>query len=94
MTVAKDAKVQVEFNPARVARYRLLGYEKRLLRDRDFNDDTKDAGEVGAGHSVTVLYEIVPVGPDLAGVDPLRYAPVKKMIKFQETRTKQHPIFQ
>lgn len=77
VTVAKDAKVQVEFNPARVARYRLLGYEKRLLRDRDFNDDTKDAGEVGAGHSVTVLYEIVPVGPDLAGVDPLRYAPVK-----------------
>jgi len=77
VTVAKDAKVQVEFNPARVARYRLLGYEKRLLRDRDFNDDTKDAGEVGAGHSVTVLYEIVPVGPDLAGVDLLRYAPAK-----------------
>ncbi len=77
VTVAKDAKVQVEFNPARVARYRLLGYEKRLLRDRDFNDDTKDAGEVGAGHSVTVLYEIVPVGPDLAGVDPLRYAEKK-----------------
>lgn len=77
VTVAKDAKVQVEFNPARVARYRLLGYEKRLLRDRDFNDDTKDAGEVGAGHSVTVLYEIVPVGPDLAGVDPLRYATAK-----------------
>jgi Ca-activated chloride channel family protein len=74
VTVAKDAKVQVEFNPARVASYRLLGYEKRLLRDRDFNDDTKDAGEVGAGHSVTVLYEIVPVGPNLAGVDPLRYA--------------------
>ncbi len=77
VTVAKDAKVQVEFNPARVARYRLLGYEKRLLRDCDFNDDTKDAGEVGAGHSVTVLYEIVPVGPDLAGVDPLRYSPAK-----------------
>ena len=77
VTVAKDAKVQVEFNPARVARYRLLGYEKRLLRDRDFNDDTQDAGEVGAGHSVTVLYEIVPVGPDLAGVDPLRYAAAK-----------------
>lgn len=73
VTVAKDAKVQVEFNPARVASYRLLGYEKRLLRDRDFNDDTKDAGEVGAGHSVTVLYEIIPAGPNLAGVDPLRY---------------------
>jgi Ca-activated chloride channel family protein len=74
VTVAKDAKIQVEFNPARVSRYRLLGYEKRLLRDRDFNDDTKDAGEVGAGHSVTVLYEIEPVGGTGAGVDPLRYA--------------------
>ena len=77
VTVAKDAKVQVEFNPARVASYRLLGYEKRLLRDRDFNDDTKDAGEVGAGHRVTVLYEIVPTGPNLAGVDPLRYGEKK-----------------
>lgn len=75
VTVAKDAKIQVEFNPARVARYRLLGYEKRLLRDRDFNDDTKDAGEVGAGHSVTVLYEIEPVAGTGAGVDPLRYHP-------------------
>ena len=74
VTVAKDAKIQVEFNPARVSRYRLLGYEKRLLRDRDFNDDTKDAGEVGAGHSVTVLYEIEPVGGTGSGVDPLRYA--------------------
>jgi Ca-activated chloride channel family protein len=77
VTVAKDAKVQVEFNPARVTSYRLLGYEKRLLRDRDFNDDTKDAGEVGAGHSVTVLYEIVLTGPNLAGVDPLRYGEKK-----------------
>jgi Ca-activated chloride channel family protein len=77
VTVAKDAKVQVEFNPARVASYRLLGYEKRLLRDRDFNDDTKDAGEIGAGHSVTVLYEIIPAGPNLAGVDALRYGPKK-----------------
>ena len=74
VTVAKDAKVQVEFNPARVTSYRLLGYEKRALRDRDFNDDTKDAGEVGAGHTVTMLYEIVPTGPYLVGVDPLRYA--------------------
>ncbi len=73
VTVAKDAKIQVEFNPARVARYRLMGYEKRLLRDRDFNDDTKDAGEVGAGHSVTVLYEIEPVAGTGPGVDPLRY---------------------
>ncbi len=73
VTVAKDAKIQVEFNPARVSRYRLLGYEKRLLRDRDFNDDTKDAGDVGAGHSVTALYEVEPVGGTGAGVDPLRY---------------------
>jgi len=73
VTVAKDVKVQVEFNPARVKSYRLLGYENRALKDRDFNDDTKDAGEVGAGHQVTVLYEVEPAVPNLAGVDPLRY---------------------
>lgn len=73
VTVAKDVKVQVEFNPARVKSYRLLGYENRALKDRDFNDDTKDAGEVGAGHQITVLYEIEPAVPNLAGVDPLRY---------------------
>jgi Ca-activated chloride channel family protein len=61
-TIAKDVKIQVEFNPAKVAGYRLIGYENRLLADRDFNDDTKDAGEIGAGHSVTALYEIVPAG--------------------------------
>jgi Ca-activated chloride channel family protein len=77
LTIAKDVKIQVEFNPARVRSYRLIGYEKRLLNDEDFNDDTKDAGELGAGHSVTALYEIVPVGaepPAGAGsVDPLKY---------------------
>ena len=73
VTVGKDVKVQVEFNPTRVRSYRLLGYENRQLRDRDFNDDTKDAGEVGAGHQVTMLYEIEPAGPNLAGTDPLRY---------------------
>lgn len=73
VTVAKDVKVQVEFNPTRVKSYRLLGYENRALRDRDFNDDQKDAGDVGAGHQVTVLYEIEPGSPSLAGVDPLRY---------------------
>lgn len=76
-TVAKDVKIQVEFNPAQVASYRLIGYENRLLAREDFDDDTKDAGEMGAGHSVTALYEIVPVGADepLAGVpaDSLRY---------------------
>ncbi len=60
LTVAKDVKFQVEFNPAYVSEYRLIGYENRELNDEDFDDDTKDAGEVGAGHSVTVLYEIVP----------------------------------
>jgi Ca-activated chloride channel homolog len=61
-TIAKDVKIQVEFNPALVAGYRLIGYENRLLADRDFNDDKKDAGEIGGGHSVTALYEIVPAG--------------------------------
>jgi Ca-activated chloride channel family protein len=77
LTVASDVKIQVEFNPERVAAYRLIGYENRLLADEDFNDDTKDAGELGAGHTVTALYEIVPVGVEsdltTAGVDPLRY---------------------
>lgn len=61
-TIAKDVKIQVEFNPAKVAGYRLIGYENRLLANRDFKDDTKDAGEIGAGHAVTALYEIVPAG--------------------------------
>jgi Ca-activated chloride channel family protein len=75
VTVAKDAKVQVEFNPVHVQAYRLLGYENRLLRPEDFKDDAKDAGEVGAGHTVTALYEIVPAGRARGGpqVDPLRY---------------------
>ncbi|MFQ5527452.1 MAG: von Willebrand factor type A domain-containing protein [Thermoanaerobaculia bacterium] len=75
LTIAKDVKIQVEFNPARVKGYRLIGYENRLLQSQDFNDDTKDAGELGAGHSVTVLYEIVPAGSDeeLPGVDELKY---------------------
>jgi len=75
-TIAKDVKIQVEFNPLLVGSYRLLGYENRTLAARDFNDDTKDAGEVGAGHEVTALYEIVPVGADAPSrpeVDPLKY---------------------
>jgi Ca-activated chloride channel family protein len=74
-TIAKDVKIQVEFNPREVAGYRLIGYENRLLNHQDFNDDKKDAGEIGAGHSVTALYEIVPVGVplDASGVDPLKY---------------------
>ena len=76
ITIAKDVKIQVEFNPTRIAAYRLIGYENRMLRAEDFNDDTKDAGEIGAGHTVTALYEIVPVGekvPDSRPVDPLKY---------------------
>ena len=79
LTIAKDVKVQVEFNPARVRAYRLIGYENRLLAAQDFNDDRKDAGELGAGHSVTALYEVVPVGArtDVRGTDPLRYQEVR-----------------
>jgi Ca-activated chloride channel family protein len=77
MTVAKDVKIQVEFNPAKVHSYRLIGYENRRLAAADFNNDKKDAGEIGAGHRVTALYEIVPVGQEgtIPGrVDDLRYA--------------------
>ncbi|HSI82195.1 MAG TPA: VWA domain-containing protein, partial [Candidatus Methylacidiphilales bacterium] len=77
ITIAKDVKIQVEFNPARVAGYRLIGYEKRLLAKEDFNDDTKDAGEIGAGHTVTALYQVVPAGlplpADVPPVDELKY---------------------
>lgn len=72
VTVAKDVKLQVEFNPANVGGYRLVGYEDRRLADRDFNDDRKDAGDVGAGHAVTALYELIPA-EGAAGVDMLRY---------------------
>jgi Ca-activated chloride channel family protein len=74
VTIAKDVKLQVEFNPTEVASYRLIGYENRKLAHQDFNDDKKDAGEIGAGHSVTALYEVVPgVRRTKAGVDPLKY---------------------
>lgn len=74
-TVAKDVKIQVQFNPAKVKAYRLIGYENRLLNDEDFEDDTKDAGEMGAGHSVTALYEIIPAGSDeeVPGISDLKY---------------------
>jgi Ca-activated chloride channel family protein len=76
-TIAKDVKLQVEFNPARVQAYRLIGYENRMLRAEDFNNDLKDAGELGAGHSVTALYEVIPVGVrstvPIHGIDSLRY---------------------
>jgi Ca-activated chloride channel family protein len=74
-TIAKDVKLQIEFNPAKVQSYRLIGYENRLLNDEDFNDDRKDAGEMGSGHNVTALYELVPPGADesLTSIDPLKY---------------------
>jgi len=74
-TIAKDVKLQIEFNPAKVRAYRLIGYENRLLRAEDFHDDAKDAGDIGAGHSVTALYELVPPDGDLAlaKLDPLKY---------------------
>jgi Ca-activated chloride channel family protein len=77
VTIAKDVKIQVEFNPSKVAAYRLVGYENRALRNEDFADDRKDAGELGAGHTVTAMYEIVPAGASLAGtggdLDSLKY---------------------
>ncbi len=73
--VAKDVKFQVEFNPSKVSAYRLIGYENRILKDEDFKNDAKDAGDLGSGHTVTALYQIVPVGVklELPGVDPLKY---------------------
>jgi Ca-activated chloride channel family protein len=75
-TIAKDVKIQVEFNPNVVQAYRLIGYENRKLRDEDFNNDKKDAGELGSGHTVTALYEIIPVGVEdqyTGSIDPLKY---------------------
>lgn len=84
VTVAKDVKLQIEFNPAQISSYRLIGYENRLLAKEDFNDDQKDAGEIGAGHTVTALYELVPAGASAPvaqpTVDPLKYqtaAPIR-----------------
>ena len=75
-TIAKDVKIQIEFNPNKIAAYRLVGYEKRMLNNEDFKDDTKDAGELGSGHTVTALYEVVPVGVESKYVKnsiPLKY---------------------
>jgi Ca-activated chloride channel family protein len=79
VAVAKDVKIQVEFNPTQVKGYRLLGYENRILAAQDFSDDKKDAGELGAGHTVTVLYEIIPAGSTepIPGIDALKYQKTK-----------------
>lgn len=78
-TIAKDVKLQIEFNPSKVKAYRLIGYENRMLKSEDFNDDKKDAGELGSGHTVTALYEIIPVGVDseFLKIDELKYQSVK-----------------
>ena len=85
-TVAKDVKFQVEFNPGMVAAWKLVGYENRLLAAQDFNNDRKDGGEMGAGHTVTVLYEVIPVGVanpdnDRPAVDPLKYQPPPQVVR-------------
>ena len=87
-TIAKDVKLQIEFNPTKVQAYRLIGYENRLLRDEDFNDDKKDAGELGSGHTVTALYEIIPVGvkSDFLPLDELRYQSVEIDPKANKTK--------
>jgi secreted protein with Ig-like and vWFA domain len=86
VTIAKDVKIQIEFNPAVVASYRQIGYENRVLAAKDFADDTKDAGEIGAGHSVTALYEIVLVGQEKAAVPPATQDEVP--LKYQQSAAK------
>ena len=83
VTIAKDTKIQIEFNPDKVAQYRLIGYANRQLKDEDFNNDRVDAGELGSGHSVTALYEITP-GPARDAVDPLKYQSSEATAKRQE----------
>lgn len=75
-TIAKDVKIQVEFNPAVIGQYRLVGYENRILREEDFNNDRVDAGDIGAGHQVTAIYEIVPTGTK-GWITPRRYENAK-----------------
>ena len=93
-TIAKDVKLQIEFNPAKVQGYRLIGYENRMLAKEDFNDDKKDAGELGSGHTVTAIYEVIPVGVKssfLKDVDALKYqkdvAPLSKSKQTDEILT-------
>jgi Ca-activated chloride channel family protein len=78
-TIAKDVKLQIEFNPTKVKAYRLIGYENRVLKNEDFNNDKKDAGELGSGHTVTALYEIIPVGveSEFLKIDELKYQTTK-----------------
>ena len=94
VTIAKDVKIQVEFNPAQVASYRLLGYENRIMAAEDFKDDKKDAGEIGAGHGVTALYEIVPTAAAdkrPVGAEPLKYQPNETVAAKPEAPAKAGP---
>ncbi len=87
-TIAKDVKIQVEFNPAAVSGYRLIGYENRMLAKEDFNNDRKDAGEMGAGHTVTALYEIIPAGTDAPPVvDELKYQKIEPVTELSPNET-------
>ena len=87
ITIAKDVKLQLEFNPAQVRAYRLIGYENRILAAKDFDDDTKDAGEIGAGHTVTALYELVPAGSEekIPGIDGEGEKQEEPPLKYQRT---------
>jgi Ca-activated chloride channel family protein len=94
LTIAKDVKIQIEFNPESVASYRLVGYENRMLRKEDFEDDRKDAGELGAGHTVTALYEVVPAGAEAgtrAGGDTLDIPWMKERGELMEVRLRYKP---
>jgi Ca-activated chloride channel family protein len=88
-TIAKDVKIQIEFNPAKVKSYRLIGYENRVLANEDFNDDKKDAGEIGSGHAVTALYEIIPSTSDeeTDNIDSLKYQKVISNVANNELMT-------
>ncbi len=87
-TIAKDVKIQIEFNPANVKAYRLIGYENRMLKSEDFNNDKKDAGDIGAGHTVTAIYEVIPAGSKekIAGVDDLEYQK-RELVKSDDIMT-------
>ena len=92
--IARDVKIQVEFNPAAISEYRLIGYETRLLEREDFRNDKVDAGEIGAGHTVTAVYEVTPVGSGAERIAPLRYqrenatAPAGEELAFVKIRYK------
>ena len=95
-TIAKDVKIQIEFNPATIAEYRLIGYETRMLARDEFNDDRVDAGDVGAGHSVTAIYEIVPVDSKARLIDELRYQGSRRRLtddlRYEDTKSSRRPI--